>query len=293
MAKFESFLIEHDDLHELELKILRAAHKYSTQREFDIIKSANKDVYPEIEEIENQLRTSLDEFTELKAIAYLNNHSDFYKFICIVEQLRCQMRWSQTPRIPETSVLGHSMYVATLSFFLSCEIKVCKKTLVNNFYTALFHDLPESVTRDIISPVKRATTTLPQVIKEIEHSVCTNKLYPKVPEGIRQDLRYLLGDIQDPDIDEFTDRIIDDGKVVKLEGNRKPQDYNEDKWERIDGQLIKLCDEVAAFMEAFKSIEHGISSHHLQEGITHVRNKYMNKEPMMGISANEFFIEFD
>jgi len=294
LTLFEKFLIESDSSHELELQILRAAHKYSSKREFDIIKPANENIFPEIQKIDGHLLKELEDFTNLRAISLLNNHSDFYNFICIIEQLRCQTRWSQTARIPQTNVLGHCMYVAALSFFLSRDINACEKRLVNNFYASLFHDLPESVTRDIISPVKRATETLPQIIKEIEHNVCSRELYPKIPENILPDLLYLLGDIEGSNNNEYGDRIrTKEGFIKWLTKSDDMANYNSDEYDPIDGCLIKLCDEISAYMEAFKSIEHGISTHHLQEGLSYIRNKYMTAELVQGLPVNEFFIEFD
>ncbi|KAA0242417.1 MAG: HD domain-containing protein [Candidatus Brocadia sp. AMX2] len=62
------------------------------------------------------------------------------------------MKWSRLHRIPRTSVLGHSLFVAILSYLFSLEIKACARRCVNNYFTGLFHDLPEVLTRDIISP---------------------------------------------------------------------------------------------------------------------------------------------
>jgi len=180
------------------------------------------------------------------------------------------------------------MYVALLSFFISVEENACDISLVNNFYAAIFHDLPESVTRDIISPVKRATESLPQIIKEIEHDVCHEQLYPKVPQNLREDLLYLLGDTEGSENDEFCNRIRVDGNVTWLDCNEDTSKYNENKYDFINGRLIKACDEIGAYMEAQKSIEHGISSHHLQEGQAYIKNKYQ-RDPKIG----RFFVEFD
>lgn len=295
MEKFETFLGDSNASHPLEFKILRAAHKYSTKREFDIIKPANELVFPEIHEIEFDLQKSLADFTDLKAAALLNTGGELNKLICIIEQLRCQTRWSQTPRVPKTSVLGHCMYVAILTFFLSRESKACGKMLVNNFYTALFHDLPESVTRDIISPVKRATQSLPSVIKQIEQDVCEKELYPKVPSEILSDLRYLLGDVSGDGMDkgEFSNRFRANNKVTYLDNEDDMSLYNDDKFDPINGRLIKICDEIAAFMEAHKSIEYGISTHHLQDGLTHIRSKYNRESTVQGLNIGKFFAEFN
>lgn len=299
LRKFKEFLIEDNQDNKFELQILKAAHKYSTKREFDIIKSFNNEIFPDIKKIELDLNDSIANFTVFSPntiTKVLNKSGDFNDLISIIDQLRCQTRWSQTPRIPKTSVLGHSMYVAILTFFLSREVKSCSNLLVNNFYTALFHDLPESVTRDIISPVKQATKNLPDLIKKIENEVCKRELYPKVPKIILNDLLYLMGDMQDDTIvnnDEFSNRIYYDNKprIISDEVNFLDE-YNKDRYNPIQGRLIKICDDIAAFMEAYRSIDYGISTHHLQDGLAYIRNKYNTTSLIQGIKVNEFFAEF-
>jgi putative hydrolase of HD superfamily len=75
-------------------------------------------------------------------------------FIDLCGQLRFQLRWSYLHRIPKTSVLGHMLIVAVLSYLFSLEIGACRKRCYNNYFTGLFHDLPEVLTRDIVHPVK-------------------------------------------------------------------------------------------------------------------------------------------
>jgi putative hydrolase of HD superfamily len=72
------------------------------------------------------------------------------------------------------------LIVAMLSYFLSLflEPEPCAKRIYNNWYGALFHDLPEVLTRDIISPVKRALGDLETLIKEEESDQISKNLNP-------------------------------------------------------------------------------------------------------------------
>ncbi|MDN2802320.1 HD domain-containing protein, partial [Campylobacter jejuni] len=83
-------------------------------------------------------------------------------------RLRFHKRWEHTPRIPETAVLGHMLVVAILGYFYSLKIKACDKRLDNNFYCALFHDLPDSLTLYIISPVNYGIDGLHDIINDYE-----------------------------------------------------------------------------------------------------------------------------
>ena len=149
-------------------KVLRAAHKFSTLREFQMISVVNEKF--RLDPIEEDLNQDIEGFLDLRAFQLLLTKQRPYRFLMVLEQLRFQTRWNQTPRVPRTSVLGHSFFVAILTLLLeySSGVSFCEKRRYNNFFCGLFHDLPEAVTRDIISPVKQATDGLPQIVKRIE-----------------------------------------------------------------------------------------------------------------------------
>ena len=67
--------------------------------------------------------------------------------------------------------------------------------------------------------------------------------------------------------DEFENKVLIDGTILKgisfKEINNK---YNKDEFYPIDGELIKACDKLTAFIEADMSIKHGITSKHLEDG---------------------------
>ena len=48
--------------------------------------------------------------------------------------------------------------------------------IVNDFLCGLFHDLPEVLTRDIISPIKRSIQGLDDLIKDIEKRQVAEKI---------------------------------------------------------------------------------------------------------------------
>ena len=70
--------------------------------------------------------------------------------------------------------------------------------------------------------------------------------------------------------------------------NRGMQLYNEEAWSPVDGELIKICDKLAAFIEASLSINHGIKSTHLEEGKKVIYAKFKD-ETLGGIVFKELF----
>jgi putative hydrolase of HD superfamily len=170
-----------------------------------------------------------------------------------------QQRWAQAPRIPETSVMGHMLIVAILSYVFTVELGGCNKRIYNNYFAGLFHDIPEVLTRDIISPVKRSIEGLSDIIKEIEERQMEDKIFPLIPQSWHDELRYFTKD-------EFCGKIIKNGKIHKVDSQEINQRYNSDEYNPIDGQIIEVCDKLSAYMEACLSINHGIKSPFLEEG---------------------------
>jgi putative hydrolase of HD superfamily len=64
--------------------------------------------------------------------------------------------------------------------------------------------------------------------------------------------------------------------------------YNEDRYSAIDGEVIRACDKLAAFIEASLSIRHGIRSQHLEDGRTKIYREYRDLHPG-GINFADFF----
>ena len=64
--------------------------------------------------------------------------------------------------------------------------------------------------------------------------------------------------------------------------------YNQDGYSPVDGEVIRACDKLAAFIEASLSISHGIRSQHLVDGRTKIYREYSNLESG-GINFAELF----
>ena len=152
--------------------------------------------------------------------------------------------------------------VFAFSYFYSLEVKACDKRLQNNFFTALFHDLPEALTRDIISPVKYSVDELSEIIAEYEVAKIEDDILPNVPINIQEEFSYILG-ISKGIKEEFANKVKIDGNITEVDDINK---YNLDKYEAIDGLALKQCDKLSAFVEASLSISHGIKSKELISG---------------------------
>lgn len=276
-----SFSAEKKEL-PLTVSVFRAAHKYSTLRELEMISAVNE--RERLEPIRRELNADLQEYLGLRGLQLLITKQKPFDFLMRIEQLRFQTRWNQTPRVPRTSVLGHCFFVAILTLLLCREtgVQMCSKRLYNNFFSGLFHDLPESVTRDIISPVKRATDGLPAIVKDIEDKIVAKELVPLMEPFYRDEILYFASD-------EFSNRAVFDGCVLPVSFEELNSSFNEDKFNPVDGRLVRVADHYSALLEAELSMRHGITSHQLEDGKLNLLKAYENEETVNGIDVKRLF----
>jgi putative hydrolase of HD superfamily len=260
LQRFEAFLLD-DNYYGKERFILKAASYLSTRWEFSIIYQTSQ-FLNDIEEVKNAVDDEIEDYYELIGVRKIALNKKLSRFIDLSGRLRFQKRWAQTPRIPETSVLGHMLTVAMFGYFYSRHIDACEKRLENNFFCALFHDLPEALTKDIITPVKYSVSGLDDIISEFEIEKIQNEILPLIPLQLQDQFSYLLGIYEENQKDEFLNKIY----IDKIEVVDSLAGYNENYCNAIDGYALKAGDRLAAFIEATLSIYHGVKSNELLKG---------------------------
>lgn len=285
---------EHPDLAG---RILYAAHIYASRYEFHLIKDMNP-ADEELEEIEADFAGILADHSDIPGMPELLDASaPLGRFAKLCGRLRFQQRWSQTPRIPETTVLGHLFLVAAYAFLFSLEIGACRARRLNNFFCGLFHDLPELLTRDIISPVKRSVPGVSDLIREYEEKEMDRRVFGPLSAGGHQELvdrlEYFLGHRADS---EFSNTIRDqaaDLAVREVTFAELQERYNHDAYDAKDGRLVKLCDNLAAFIEAYTALRNGITSDMLQQSLWRIKASYQKESFQSGIHIGSLLADFD
>ncbi|MBQ4567413.1 MAG: HD domain-containing protein [Desulfovibrio sp.] len=282
------------DENELSRRILTAAHLYASQWEFKVIKPLNS-FDDEMEGIGQSFVDRLAGFSDLAGMqAILTESSALARLANLCGQLRFQIRWTQAPRIPATSVLGHMFIVAAFSYFFSLSVRACTARANNNFFCGLFHDLPELLTRDIISPVKQSVDSLPAIIKNYEEAELERRIFsPLRQEGFAplvERISYYLGlEVGS----EFKECRREGGKVLAVDGfDALQQSCNADALDPKDGQMLKVCDWLAAFLEAHSSIRNGVSSPHLLEARARLKAR-LCESPLECLKLEALLADFD
>jgi putative hydrolase of HD superfamily len=267
--RFEAYLCHPQD--SINRKILDAAHFYATKWEFDIIKHENWNDY-EIDEIQRGLQRRQEALSDVEGLQKLSLFPTYRSFVDLCGRLRFQVRWGQLYRIPRTSVLGHMLIVAILSYLFSLTIDACSKRRTNNYFAGLFHDLPEVLTKDVISPVKRASTGVDRFVKEFEREEMQRRIYrPKlIPQAWEPEMRMFTED-------EFASKVTVEGKLQNTTSDAITASYNQDLYNPVDGELVKATDDLAAFMEAYLALQNGISNAQLRTAVREKSLFYRHK----------------
>ena len=282
--RFEAYLFHPQD--SINRKILDAAHFYATKWEFDIIKHENWNDY-EIDEIQRGLQRRQEALSDVEGLQKLALFPTYRSFVDLCGRLRFQVRWGQLYRVPRTSVLGHMLIVAILSYLFSLEIDACSKRRANNYFAGLFHDLPEVLTKDIISPVKRAATGVDRFVKEFERDEMQRRVYrPRlIPEAWQPEMRMFTED-------EFVSKVTVDGQVRHTTSDEITISYNSDRYNPVDGELIKAADDLAAFMEAYLALHNGISNAQLQAAVDE-KKRFYRKKTIAGVNLDQVYHRFE
>lgn len=245
---------------DLETEIVNAAHFYITEWEFKILSRTSHRNFL-FEEIEQSISEEQKKYCSRDSVRRLNDSKKLKDFVDIAGQLRFQQRWSHLYRIPRTSVLGHMLIVAIFSYLFSYKVDSSRQKCINNYFTGLFHDFPEVLTRDIINPVKKSVEGLDDLIKEYEIQEMEKKIYKLIPEEWHEDIR------------QYTENEFSDTDIR-------------------DGSLVKGADDLSAYIEAYLTLKNGIKNESLANAVENLRNKYRNKK-IVGIDFDNILSGFE
>lgn len=145
-----------------------------------------------IEKIEEKIEL-LDNKDVLTSIF---NDESLKRYIKRVRSLKFLRRWNQLNRNLETNVLGHTFVVASIALMvILIDLVKLKQNIIypvlQTVLRALFHDLPEAFTGDIITPVKDLINKFSKgdedIIKNIEEKM-VNRFKNKLPRKILWDI---------------------------------------------------------------------------------------------------------
>lgn len=106
--------------------------------------------------------------------------------------LRNRIRWSKQLGTVNCSVLGHNFEVAVLSYLMALKKHKKEKVAAKCFFIGAFHDLPETYTGDMPSPVKDKIKGLREATEAFERQMLKEYVYKKLPEHLANAIKAVM-----------------------------------------------------------------------------------------------------
>jgi len=91
--------------------------------------------------------------------------------------------------------------------------------------------------------------------------------------------------------DEFISKVTIDGHVRHTTSDAITASYNSDRYNPVDGELVKAADDLAAFMEAYLALQNGISNSQLETAV-HEKGLFYREKTIAGINLGQVYKGF-
>jgi len=186
--EFEESILNSKD-ESVEGRIIEFADTYSAYLECEI----NNRIFPEyFDGTLKELEKEINSFNNLKSIDILKKDENLKKYLLQIRSLVHAIRWNQFNRNVQTSVAGHTFFVTFLAFIL---LKISETHFENEYdfentlMKALFHDVAESITGDIISPTKKRIPGFDSIISDVENKMVESTLLKDFDYPFRSEIK--------------------------------------------------------------------------------------------------------
>lgn len=170
----------------LELNILKASKKYAWYIECKV----NQKVYEDMYEVPMaEIMLWLEKYKEiLPSFKTLLNNSNYQKYLSHLRRLSHSMRWNQQTRIFPISVMSHLVIITFLAYIIwKMENHNWKNyDMLTLLQKAIYHDIPEAITWDVIAPTKRAVPGFAEALEKVEISMMDEFLFSCVESDYKK-----------------------------------------------------------------------------------------------------------
>lgn len=146
---------------------------------------------------------------EEERFAFLNKYldKDLHKYFEQINRLKYSFRWNRTERVTKVSVMSHLYIVFCISYFIWCLEEKNDDEILLMMKKWLLHDIPESITWDILTPTKSAEKWFREILWTVEENMIDEYLLWYIKQYKFKD--ELKKDMLEPFDDEL-------GKLCKL-----------------------------------------------------------------------------
>lgn len=145
------------------------------------------------------------------------HQNDLVRFLLGMRRLQSSYRWNSMRRRYPISVMSHLFMISFIAYIIGNIEGKSRQEITHMMMVGLFHDIPEAITGDIVTPTKKAIEGFEEVLVTIEKELVD---------------KYLLGYIH------------------KYAFSKEYEQLMLDPWGQTDGKLVKLADIFSALFEA-------------------------------------------
>jgi len=183
----------------LEKDIIFAAKKFAWHQECAVNARVFSYAYDvALDEINNYFDDNKNKLYSLKQI--LNNEK-YRTYLSHIRRLSHAMRWAWKKRNYDISVMSHLVVVTFISYILwNIENNNWKKfDIYELMIKSAYHDIPEAITWDIITPIKNATTWFRDALEKVEKKMMDDYFFLYIPKKYKEEIsEYMLNPFSDP-----------------------------------------------------------------------------------------------
>jgi len=182
-----------DNSNTLELTIIEASKKYAWFMECNI----NSAVFPDMYEVPlNQINISLEDLRhKLSSLNILLKNENYKKYLSHIRRLNHSMRWTWQTRTFPVSVMSHLVIITYISYIIWMieNNQWANYDIQELMLRAIYHDIPEAITGDIITPTKKSVPGFVDVLEKVEIKMMDDYIFSYVDlEYKKQVSEYIL-----------------------------------------------------------------------------------------------------
>lgn len=173
-----------DNTKKLELKIIKASKRYAWYHECLINSTVFRDMY---EVPLNTIKIDLEkQKLELKSLNILLENDNYLKYLSHIRRLSHSLRWNQQTRIFPISVMSH-LVITTFILYIIWSIESEEKYNIEELLLrSIYHDIPEAITWDIITPTKKSIEWFDKILEEVEIKMMDDYIFSNVWEDYKK-----------------------------------------------------------------------------------------------------------
>ncbi|MDD3646529.1 MAG: HD domain-containing protein [Candidatus Gracilibacteria bacterium] len=127
--------------------------------------------------------------SKLHCLKQLVNNDDYKKYLGHIRRLSHCKRWSGRKRNYDVSVMSHLVMVTFISYVLGNLENIegeANYDVYKLMLRSLYHDIPEAITGDIITPTKKAIPGFRKVLEEVEKKMMNDYFFVYVGDDYKK-----------------------------------------------------------------------------------------------------------